>query len=78
MQNVELQITDDNRLVLTVDLTKEVGWTRGQRSIRVASTEGNLQLWQDSKPHPKGIRVNLNVFRPATREERRLGWRPPE
>lgn len=70
MQNVEVKITRNNRLVLTVDLNKETGWTTHARSIRIASTEGNLQLWKNGKPHPKGIRLNLNVFRSLTEAER--------
>lgn len=71
MQNVKVKITRTNRLILTVDLTKEVGWTTQARSIRIATTEGNLQLWKDGKPHPKNIRLNLNVFRSLTEEEKK-------
>lgn len=71
MENVELEITEDNRLILTVDLSQEVGFTRLAQSIRIASTGGNLQLWENGKPHPKNIRVNLNVFRSLTETEKK-------
>jgi hypothetical protein len=70
MQNVELEITEDNHLVLRVDLNQEVSFTGRAKSMRIASTGGNLQLWKDGKPHPKGVRVNLNVFRSLTEEEK--------
>jgi hypothetical protein len=71
MQNVELEITEDNRLILTVNLNEEISFTTQNRSIRIASTEGNLQLWKDGQPHPKNIRVNLNVFRSLTEAEKK-------
>jgi len=71
MQNVELEITEDNRLILTVDLNQEVRYTARAQSMRIASTEGNLQLWKDGKPHPKNIRLNLNVFRSLTEAEKK-------
>ena len=71
MQNVELEITDDNQLILRVDLNQEAGFTRRFQSMRVATTEGNLQLWKDGQPHPKNIRVNLNIFRSLTEAEKK-------
>lgn len=70
MQNIELEVTDDNKLILVVDLDTDIAYTRSHRSVRIASSEGNLQIWADGKPHPRGIKVNLNVFRILTQEEK--------
>jgi hypothetical protein len=68
MENCELEI-QDNILLLRVDLSKECGFTGGGKSIRIGSSEGNVQLWVDGKPHPEKIRFNLNVFRSLKPEE---------
>ena len=70
MQNIELEVTDDNKLILMVDLETDIAYTRSHRSMRIASTEGNLQIWHNGKPHPSGIKVNLNVFRVLDQEEK--------
>ncbi len=70
MQNCEISI-EDNILTLKIDLDAEHGFTEHLRSVRVGSTEGNIQLWQDGKPHPKNIRVNCNVFRSLTKDEKK-------
>jgi len=70
MQNIELEVTHDNKLILMVDLDTDIAYTRSYRSVRVASTEGNLQIWHKGRPHPRGIKVNLNVFRGLTKEEK--------
>jgi hypothetical protein len=69
MDNIELSLSDDDVLTIVVDLKRAIGWTKNRTSVRIASTQGNLQLWRDGKPHPQRIRVNLNVFRPLTRAE---------
>jgi hypothetical protein len=70
MENVELEIQGDT-LILRVDLTKECGFTGGGKSVRIGSSEGNVQLWVDGKPHPDKIRFNLNVFRSLKPEEQK-------
>ncbi len=60
MRNVELSIEGDT-LTLKVDLTQKLGSTRSSQSIAVASTDGNLQLWQDGKPREEF--VNLHIFK---------------
>jgi hypothetical protein len=71
MQNVEIQITDDNRLILTVDLSQQFGVTKGGASVRIGSSEGNCRLWVNGKPHPEGVFFNLNVCRPLTAEQKK-------
>jgi len=70
MENIEMTL-DGEVLVLRVDLSKDQHCTTRNRSMRIASTEGNLPIWQDGRPHPKQIRVNLNVWRPLTWEEKK-------
>ena len=70
MQNIEIQITPDDVLLLRVNLQENQGFTTSNRSVRVASTEGNILLWKDGKPHPLGVKLNLNVFRNFTAEEK--------
>jgi len=70
MQNIDLEVTDNNKLILVVDLDVDIAYTRSHRSVRIASSEGNLQIWYNGKPHPKGVKVNLNVFRGLTQEEK--------
>jgi hypothetical protein len=69
MENLEIEITPDDILIMKIDLKKDLSFTRRRRSVRISSTEGNCQLWRDGQPHPKKIRLNLNVFRSLTREE---------
>lgn len=71
MQNLDVEITSDDILIMKVDLKKESGFTQRNNSIRISSTEGNLQLWRDGQPHPRSVRVNLNVFRSLTDSERK-------
>lgn len=70
MENCELTISEDDVLTIVVDLKKEVGWTKHRNSMRIGSTEGNMPLWKNGKPHPKRIRVNCNVFRSLTEDEK--------
>ena len=69
MQNIEISV-EDNILVMRVDLAVEHGFTEAMRSVRIGSTEGNIQLWVDGKPHPNNVRVNCNVFRSLSDEEK--------
>lgn len=71
MDNLELEITPDDILIMKVDLKRDVGLTRYRNSVRISSSAGNLQLWKDGRPHPRNIRVNLNVFRSLTKEDKK-------
>lgn len=68
---VEFEGNDDEVLVIRVNLNETNGFTSGGNSIRVGSTCGNIQLWQNGEPHPEGIRFNVNVFRPLKADEKR-------
>lgn len=56
MQNVETKI-EGNKLVITVDLTKDFGKSKSGKSTIVASTGGNVTL-PDGK-----TKLGLNVYR---------------
>ena len=70
MENVEVTVEDDNTLVLRIDLTQEIGFTKSFRSMGIGTTRGNVQLWEGGKPHPKGIQLNCSVFRRLTEDEK--------
>jgi hypothetical protein len=69
VNNLTLRVEGD-KLIVEMDLSRDLKFTQNHRSILIAGTGGNLQLWQDGKPHPKGIRLNLSCFRPLTDEEK--------
>ncbi|MEI7451195.1 MAG: hypothetical protein WCJ75_16415 [Desulfomonile sp.] len=71
MNNIELEITDDDVLVLRIDLKQEIQFTKSNRSIMIGSTQGNLLLWHEGRPDPRNIRVNCSVFRGLTIQEKR-------
>ena len=71
MNNIELEVSDDNVLVVRIDLKKGNYVTNSGRSVMIGTTGGNLLLWRDGKPDPLQIRINCNVFRPFTTDERK-------
>ncbi len=68
MQNVEFEVRGD-RLVITVDLSQELGVSSSGKSVIIATTGGNVAVpgWED-------VKVGLNVYRPqqAGRISRRM------
>jgi len=71
MENIAMTLEGDI-LIMKVDLSKDLHYTTNLRGVRIASTEGNLPIWQDGQPHPRAIRVNLNVWRPLTWKEKEV------
>ena len=67
-QNVEFEVQGD-RLVITVDLSQELGVSSSGKSVIIATTGGNVAVlgWED-------VKVGLNVYRPqqAGRASRRM------
>jgi len=49
---------DGDRLVITVDLTKEFGVSKTGKSITIASTEGNVSV-----PEREEVKIGVNVYR---------------
>ena len=58
MKNVETKVTGD-KLVITVDLSKEFGPSKSGKTVIIGSTEGNQKI-----ATPKGdVTIGLNVYR---------------
>lgn len=56
MQNVETRV-EGNKLIVTIDLNKRYGASDSGKTIRVASTEGNVTI--DGAPD---LKIGLNVY----------------
>ena len=59
MKNIEAKVQGD-KLVITVDLTKNFGLSGSGKSIIIASTEGNVPV-----PDREEIKIGINVYRPS-------------
>jgi hypothetical protein len=57
MENIELKV-EDKKLILTVDLTKEIGPSSSGRNTLIANTEGNANV-----PGVEGVKVGLYVYK---------------
>ncbi len=57
MKNIEMILNGD-KLVITVDLSKEFGESKSGKSFTIASTEGNVSV-----PEHDDIKIGLNVYR---------------
>ncbi|WP_342676897.1 hypothetical protein [Methanofollis sp. UBA420] len=57
MKNVDMK-RDGDRLVITVDLSKDFGESKSGKSITIASTEGNVSV-----PGDEEVKIGLNVYR---------------
>jgi hypothetical protein len=57
MKNVEMKKTG-NKLVITVDLSKEFGMSSSGKSIIISSTEGNVTV-----AGTDGVKIGLNVYK---------------
>ena len=59
MKNVAMEVKD-NKLIITVDLSKDCGPSSSGKSRIVASTEGNADV-----PGHTGTKIGLNVYKKA-------------
>ena len=57
LKNIEAKVQDD-KLVITIDLTKDFGLSGSGKSIIIASTEGNVPV-----PGREEIKIGVNVYR---------------
>ncbi len=57
MKNVEMKI-EHGKLVVMVDLTKELGPSSSGKSVIIATTEGNVDV-----PGEPEVKIGLNVYR---------------
>jgi len=64
MKNVDYKI-DGNKLIITMDITKDFGLSKSEKSIIIASTEGNQKIVTDKN----GIMfLGLNLYKYPPRE----------
>ena len=70
MENIEITLLPDDKLQIVIDLSQDLSLTRGGGNVTVASTRGNVPIWCGDKPHPRGVKLNVNVFRPLTTQEK--------
>ena len=61
MKNVEMKV-EHGKLMITVDLTKELGPSASGKSVIIATTEGNVDV-----PGESDIKIGLNVYRKKER-----------
>ena len=61
MKNVEMHV-EHGKLVITVDLTKELGPSSSGKSVIIATTEGNVDV--AGAPETK---IGLNVYKKKER-----------
>jgi len=56
-KNVELSV-EGNTLTIKVDLSKDFGPSKSQKTIVIASTEGNISV-----PNMPNAKIGLNVYK---------------
>jgi hypothetical protein len=56
--NIVIRIEGD-KLIIEVDLTQEHGLTGSGKSIKIASSEGNMSV-----PGREDVKIGLNVYKP--------------
>ena len=61
MKNVDMKV-EHGKLVITVDLTKELGPSASGKSVIIATTEGNVDVLGTSD-----TKIGLNVYRKKER-----------
>jgi hypothetical protein len=61
MTNVDLKV-EQGKLVVTVDLTKDLGPSASGKSVMIATTAGNVDV-----PGAPGVKIGLNVYRKKER-----------
>jgi hypothetical protein len=64
MKNLDLKI-EGNELTIRIDLTKEFGLSKSERSIIVASSLGNVRLYDEDKHGYRAEKINLSVTKPV-------------
>lgn len=61
MKNIEMNV-ERGKLIITVDLSKELGPSSSGKSVIIATTEGNVGV-----PGAPDIKIGLNVYRKKER-----------
>lgn len=60
-KNIEARVQGE-KLVITIDLTKNFGLSGSGKSLIIASTEGNISV-----PGLEDVKIGVNVYRPQTK-----------
>ena len=60
-KNIETRVQGD-KLVITVDLSKNYGLSSSGKSLIIATSEGNVPV-----PGREDIKIGVNVYRPQTK-----------
>jgi hypothetical protein len=60
-KNIETRVQGE-KLVITIDLTKNFGLSGSGKSLIIASTEGNISV-----PGREDVKMGLNVYRPQAK-----------
>lgn len=58
--NIKYEVTKGNKLVIEIDLNEEHGLSKSQKTLRIASSEGNKRLY-DAKNN--SFMVGLNCYK---------------
>ena len=53
---------DGDKLIIEVDLSKEYGLSGSGKSVKIASSDGNMGI-----PGREDIKLGLNVYKPKSR-----------
>jgi len=61
MKNVEMKV-EHGKLIVTVDLAKDLGPSASGKSVMIATTEGNMDV-----PGEPDVKIGLNVYRKKER-----------
>ena len=61
MKNVEMNV-EHGKLLITVDLSQELGASASGKSMIIATTEGNVEV-----PGATDVKIGLNVYRKKER-----------
>lgn len=57
MKNVEMKVAD-NKLIIEVDLSQDLGPSKSGKTTMIATTEGNTTV-----PGNEDMKIGLNVFK---------------
>ena len=60
-KNIETRVQGE-KLVITIDLSKNFGLSGSGKSLIIASTEGNISV-----PGREDLKIGVNVYRPQTK-----------
>lgn len=61
MKNIEMRV-EHGKLMITVDLTKDLGPSASGKSVMIGTTEGNVDV-----PGAPDVKIGLNIYRKKER-----------